>query len=189
MSSRWTPQKHKALRGRVATRIGNLCRRVVLALTDGGLWQADGYEGEARADGVEAFQGIGYASRPSATAVTDGDAEAILLHVGGKSGHPVIVATRDESIRVELDEDETAIFNSQAIVKIKSDGTIEASSIGGSPVALATKADVDSIVKVLTTWIPIAADGGAALKTASVLEFGAHPTNTVPAGTSVLKGE
>jgi len=186
MSSRWTPQKHRALRGRVATKISNLVRRVAIALTEGGLWQADGYEDEARADGVEVFQGIGYASRPSATSVSDGSAEAILLHVGGKSGHPVIVATRDESIRVELDEDETAMFNSQAIVKIKSDGTIEASSIGGSPVALATKADLDA----LEAWATAHTHADPATGyTSTPANIGGPDPAPSASGTSVLKGE
>ena len=50
-----------------------------------------------------------------------GHGEAIVLKVAGT--HPVIVATRDVSQHIELDADETAIFNSTgALVRITKDG-------------------------------------------------------------------
>jgi phage gp45-like len=156
---------------------------MVVGITEGGLWQLLGHDDEVDED-VPVFQGIGFASRPSATSVTGGRAEAVLLHVAGASSHPVIVATRDESIRVELDEDETAIFNGSSIVKVKADGTIEIGSQGGTFVPLALKSDVQAIKTVLTTWTVVPTDGGGALKTKAINDLA-----SIPAGTTKLKAE
>lgn len=137
--------REATMRGAVNAR--NLVRRLAVAASAGGRWQLLGSDGEVFAD-VEAFQGIGYASRPA-----DGAGEVILLRVSGN--HPVIVATRDESIRVDLDEDETAIFNSSSIVKVKADGAIEIGSQGGSFAALATKDDIDALESWASTHVHV----------------------------------
>ncbi len=102
-----------------------IARRMVAAAT-GALWQVLGYDdpisGEPETDDeVEVFGGVGFASRPRDGA----GAEVIVIHVGAEETHPVIVATRDRSIEVALESDETAIFNSTGtVVRIKKDGTV-----------------------------------------------------------------
>jgi len=161
-------------------RVKAMIRRMRPLKTAGALWRLAGYAGEVDAEGVELFSGIGFYSRPGSS----GKPEVVVNKIGGASGHPVVVATRDESIRVELDEDETAIFNSASIVKIKADGTIEVGSRGGTPVPLATLADVEAIRNDLNghehTYVP--SGGGTALTTLG-------PSVTAPSGTAKLKGE
>jgi|GEM_PF-6414187 len=132
---------------RAAIALKNLVRRVSLAATRGSTWQVQGYDGEP-ADDVELFPGIGIYARPRA-----GRGEAIVLKVAGT--HPVIVATRDDSHHIELDADETAVFNSTgALVRITKEGDIVVRAKPGREVfvddgsgaqALATKADIDAL--------------------------------------------
>ena len=152
-------------------------------LTEGGLWGLSGYPGETDPD-VELFPGVGFFSRPREGAE---NVEVIVLKLA--ENHPVIVATRDEDTRVELDHDETAIFTSQSIVKIKQDGTIEIGSIGGTFKSLATLDDLQTVrdevhdhehlyVPALHPAVPptpVSTTGG--------------PTVTSPTGTTKLKGE
>lgn len=121
---------------RAHTRLRAMIRRMVIAASSDGLWQVLGHEDEGDND-VPIFQGIGFASRPSAASVAAGSAEAIVVKVGGASGHPAIVATRDESIRQEISEGETAIFTSTgATVHIKADGDIELVAKAGGEIRL-----------------------------------------------------
>lgn len=150
----------------------NLIRRMAITASNGGLWQLMGPNDEVMAD-VEVFQGVGFASRPEA----DSDsAEAIVVKVGGKLNHPVIVATRDEDVRVDVAEDETAIFNSVSIVHVRANGEIEATSIGGTPVALATKADIDALEEFLKDQFDSVSGVGHVHATPS------GPTTTMTAG-------
>ncbi len=97
----------------VARRLGGLVRRMLVSVSKGGQWQVQGHEGEADSD-VPVFQGIGFASRPKDGAK---GAEVILCQVGGASGHPAIVALRDEDMRKahsavkNLGPGETVVFN------------------------------------------------------------------------------
>lgn len=113
-------------------RVRGMVRRVVVSLTEqaGGAWQTLGYKD---ADGnretwnnVEVFGGVGIHARPA----DSGRVEAIILHVGADEEHPVMVATRDRSMQVALEADETAIFNGQTIIRIKADGVVEIGSRG-----------------------------------------------------------
>jgi phage gp45-like len=167
--------------GRAAVEGRAAIRRLVIAATPGGLWQLLGHEDETE-DDAPAFQGIGFASRPTQTSLDAGNAEAILVKIGGKSAHPVIVATRDESIRVELEAGETAIFNEAgALAKLTKDGDVEINCASGRKVYLRT-------------------DGGSsdALVRASAYDAHVHPSGTGPtgvpdnagnAGTSNVEGE
>jgi phage gp45-like len=165
---------------REAVELRNLIRRLAISASEGGIWQLLGPDDEVMAD-VEVFQGIGYASRPESSST---GAEAVVVKIGGKLTHPVVIATRDESTRVDLDEDETAIFNSTAIVKVKADGTIEIGSHGGTFESLATKADVqtirDELHKHHHTYVP-----GSNPATTTT----GNPSVTSPTGTQKLKAE
>lgn len=123
----------KQLRQSKAMRtVKNIARRFVVSLAPGAdLWQLLGYESgqdeQEKADDVEVFSQYGLASRPKAGS----DTEVIVIKVGGESGHPVVIASRDKSIQVSLDGDEVAIFNSTgALVKVCADGTIELGDSG-----------------------------------------------------------
>lgn len=159
-------------------RVRNMVRRMTVSLAEGTLWNLDGYQGETDGN-VEQFPGIGFYARPVAGAV---NVEAIVVRLG--EDHPVIVATRDEDTRVELDTDETAIFTSSSVVKIKQDGTIEIGSRGGTFQPLATKADLQTVRDELNghahTYLP--GTGSATLTTG-------NPSVTAPTGTTKLMGE
>lgn len=178
-----SPRRARERAGSAAVRIRSMVRRAFAAVASGGLWQVGGYDGESQNENVEVFPGVGYAARPSDASVAAGNPEVIVVNVGGSHAHPVIIATRDESVRVALDEDETAVFNSQALVKIKNDGTIEATSIGGTAVELALKSELDSLKTYLDAHVHINVTAGAV---SSGIPLTASPT---PAGTTVLKGE
>lgn len=124
--------------------MGNALRGMVRRLSIGrtaanGLWQLLGLDGldtddedepeRETFDDCEVFPGVGVYGRPP-----EGTrAEVVVVNVGGKAGHPVVIATRDKATQVELEADETAIFNSTSVVKIKADGTIEIGArTGGS---------------------------------------------------------
>jgi phage gp45-like len=105
--------------------VRGMIRRVTLGLA-GALWDLAGYDDDEPETfaGVERFQHVGFSSRPR------GGAEVIVVHVGGESGHPVAIASRDASLDVDLAEDETAIWTGNAVIKINKDGVIEIGSRG-----------------------------------------------------------
>jgi phage gp45-like len=177
---------------KVWTSIAALARRVALELTGGGMWQISGHEDETD-DDVPAFQGIGFASRPASGST---GAEAIVIKVGADSGHPVIVATRDEDARKvhtlvkNLDVDETAIYTRQALIVIDKDGDIiirskagrtVAVDDGSGAVALALQAELADLKTRIAAWVVVPGDGGGALKPI----IAAWPVT----GTTVLKGK
>jgi phage gp45-like len=117
--------------------VRGMVRRMVLTLTRQVTWQLEGVPLPDDHGGVkpevrnaEVFSGIGFYSRPPAT----GAPEACVLSLGGDADASVVVATRDEKTRSEvagdIDEDETALFNSKALLLAKADGTIE---VGAGP--------------------------------------------------------
>lgn len=104
-----------------------MIRRVAISLTTGATWQVighlllDGVTRETRP--AEVFSGIGFFGRPPAGA----NAEGVLAFVGG-AANPQLIATRDEDTRkkvANIDQNETAMFNSLAIATAKKDGTFE----------------------------------------------------------------
>lgn len=163
-------------------------RRMAIRVTARALWQLVGYEidGEVEAPRAEAFTGIGIAARPPRSSKP----EAIVVNVGDAKV-PVIIAVRDEATRAAvaggLVEDETAIFNSAALVYVKANGTIEARTKNGTAVALATKADLDALRSALTSAVvSLGAGGVASVVTAADALTAPDPW---PKGTKKLKGE
>lgn len=115
------------------TTLRGMVRRMAISLTAKALWQLVGFrqaDGSSETRSAETFSGIGFYARPPG----DGKPEAIVLMVGD-SKNPVIVGTRDEKTRAAsaggLDEDEAMVFNSQAVVYVKSDGTVEVRRTAG----------------------------------------------------------
>lgn len=153
---RTTARKFRERASEAMHGLRDLARRLAVSLS-GDMWQLEGYTdpvtGKAEVfEGVEVFQGIGIRSRPRR-----GAGEVVVLNLGG-GAHPVVVATRDREIEVALDEDETAIFNSNAVVKILKTGEVLVRAKsgaevivddGGGAAALATKGDLDGI----RTWL------------------------------------
>lgn len=159
--------------------IANLVRRMVVKLTRGPRWQALGHlllDNTREAVVAENFSGIGFFARPKASHRT----EAIVIHPSG-APNPIIIATRDEDARkaiAELDEDETAMFNSAVIVLIKG-STVEIRTAGGAAAALATKADLTALHSAISGAAVVPNDGGAAFKANILAALGAWPTGTV----------
>lgn len=182
--ARQTSADFRAVRGAL--------RRLVVTLTEGARWQLSGRKvaGDQETIDVEVFGGIGYHARPRASG---GSPEAVVVSLGG-NGAPVAIATRDEQTRQavagSLAPDETAIHNSQAIVVLKANGTVEIRSANGVAVPLALKSDVDAIrTAYLAHTHVVATAGTAAAQTgtaAAVVPAFQPPPN---AGTTTLKGE
>jgi Bacteriophage Mu Gp45 spike protein len=112
-----------------ATMLRGTVRRLVADAAEGAVWKLLGYldsDGKRETFDAESFQHVGFGSR------APGQAEVIVVHVGGEAEHPVIVATRDRSTQVALAKDETAIWNSKVIVKITADGVVEIGTPGAA---------------------------------------------------------
>lgn len=107
--------------------IKGMFRRLAVQVTRTAFWQLAGVllldQRTRETTEAEVFSGVGFYSRPKQGA----NAEAIVGHVGGAE-NPVIIATRDEDTRkrvAKIDQDETAAYNTVAIMLIKKNGTIE----------------------------------------------------------------
>lgn len=193
-----TPQQLNAELDPKLVRARNAIRRFVVKLTDAAIWQLAGVR---TPDGIETrraevFGGIGIAARPPA----GNESEAIGVMVGD-ANTPVVIAIRDEKTRAAvagaLGVDETMLFNTTALMLIKSDGTIEARSVGGAAVALATKADVQALRDYVRNQFSTATGhihatpSGPTTTITTVNAAGSAPTHAPPSpsGTTVLKGE
>lgn len=163
----------------IMNRVNGMVRKVVVRLASAtGLWGLLGFvDGEGEPEkfhDVEVFSNVGFWSRPRSSA----KAEAVVVHVGGETGQPVVIATRDKTIQIELDEDETAIFNSSVRVVLRKNGTVEIDDGGGAE-PLATKAEL----KALADFVQGLFVGGTG---SAVVPAGTVPQ---PTGTTVLKGK
>jgi phage gp45-like len=119
--------------------VRGMVRRMYVTRTDKGTWQLTGVplpddKGGMTAEvrNAEVFSGIGFYSRAPKT----GSPEVIVLSLGADAGAPVAIATRDEQTRAaiagDIAEDETALFNSKALLLARANGTIE---VGAGPAA------------------------------------------------------
>lgn len=197
--NRITDPEMRSLRGMI--------RRMGVKVTSTALWQLIGYRIADLTERLmaEPFTGIGFFSRPPRS----GKPEGIAVFVGGTKS-PAIVALRDEKTRSsvvgDLAEDETAIFNSRAVVVVRADGTVEIRLANGTAVPLATLADVQALWNFITTMVlPVQTAGTATSQagyagpppSAPVPEVpgGPLPIPAMPAppgppsGTSVLRGQ
>ena len=185
---RHTIDSLRARTERAAIAFRGIVRRLAVGVTSASnFWQLVGFDGaygeSETLDEVEAFQGVGFVARPK----PGSSAEAVVVCVGGESGHPVIVATRDKATEIQVEADETAIYNSTgAVVRITKDGDIvvrckagRTVSIddGSGAVPLATKADVDALRTTFNLHTH-ASHGAVTTEQAAA-----------PAGTSVLRGK
>ncbi len=143
--------------GQAALMAKAMIRRAVVAASANGLWNLEGFADEIDAD-VPVFSGVGFYSRPRSA--VNSDAECVVVKIGGKTAHPVIVATRDERLRQaitaarDLAEDETIIFNSTgALVHIKADGDIEIQPKAGGRVHVRSAGGTDDDLITKTEFL------------------------------------
>ncbi len=151
-------------------------------------WTLEGHtdsDGNVEVENAEAFQEVGFFSRPK---ISD-RAEAIAVKVGLRSNHPAIIATRSQDGVKRLgktSDDETIVFTSGLMVRItQADGKIYIGSIGGTFKALATKDDLDA----LADWVSSHTHTG--VTTGGGVSGGPSPSPPVPSatGTTKLKAE
>jgi phage gp45-like len=169
-------------------RLRGLVRRLIATATRLPRWQLRGVRGVDGASEVvqaEVFQGVGFAARPPASSA----AEVIAVNVDGQAKAPVVVATRDEktaaAVRAAiggLGPGDTLVYNAGVVVFLRSDGTVEIRSTGGTAVALALRSDLEALRTAIQNTMIAPGDGGAALKTAILAA-------SWTTGTTVLKGE
>jgi phage baseplate assembly protein V len=111
------------------TRIANMVARAVVALVDDAgklqVLQLGVLADETR-DGCERFQEYGFTSVPLP------GAEAVVLFVGGRRDHPLVVAVDDRRHRkTGLEPGESALYNhAGAYVLCKADGSVEVHAPG-----------------------------------------------------------
>lgn len=176
----------------VAVEMKGMIRRVAIGIaTSDRLWQLLGYEDAAGAretfDKTHVFQGVGFSSRPRA-----GKGEAVLVNIGGRAGHPIVVATRDRSSEPEdLAEDETQLHNSTAQVRMKADGTVHVTDrAGGVAVKMARMDELDSLRTFVLAHIHTSAAAGSPTSIPLVAPApGAPAAPAAVVGTTKLKSQ
>ena len=133
-------------------------------------------------DKVERIQNYGLTSNPPQ------NSEGISLCLSGDKDHQIVIACDSGMYRVQVDNGEVAVYSQygQKILLAKN-GDIETTqnifSVGGGSTAVATAQKNDALWQKLytvfaTAWVPVAQDGGAALKTAFQAAFGSGPGST-----------
>ncbi|WP_428264799.1 hypothetical protein [Haliangium sp.] len=143
MNYRHTRDLLGELGGRAARRLRSLISRRQLALdeSDGERVTALGREaldGSVEEDEMDSFGPVGLVGRPAG----DATVEAAVAFVGADGAHPIALSYVDGTRRAVIDAvglgaDETVVYNSQAVVKLLADGTVEIRSLEGSAQALA----------------------------------------------------
>lgn len=110
-------------------------RRMAIGVTSS-LWQVIGHlllDGKIEAKDAEAFSGLGFYARPKAGS----NAEAIVIFLGEGGSSPAVIACRDEDVRRvvvgDLDEDESAMFNSSTMIIVRASGVVEIKAPNGNP--------------------------------------------------------
>lgn len=165
-------------------------RRMAISLTSRSFWQVVGHrllDNSTETRDVEIFSGIGFYARPPA----DGKPEAMVAFQEG-GANPVIIAIRDEKTRRAvagaIGVDETAMYNTVAMVLVKSNETIEIRTPDGIADPVARKSDIAALRTALGTAV-IALGAGGAADIAVKADLVTGGPNTWPVGTTVLKAE
>lgn len=180
----------------------SVIRRMTVRVTSKPFWQAvgalllDGVTREVRDS--EVFSGVGFYARPKQGSNVD----AILAFEDGAQ-NPYIIATRDEGLRrrvfpknAPLGQDETAAFNTQAVMHIKA-GTILAYLVGqiASAVGLAKASELNNLRAFVVQQFSapghthtLVSGGTVTTGVVPVVLPVAAPATAYP-GTTVLKGQ
>jgi phage baseplate assembly protein V len=164
-------------------RLSNLVSRgVVTRVTDSGKLQTLqlGLLSEETRDAVERFQQYGFTSVPIA------GAEAVVLFVGGRRDHGLVVAVDDKRHRKSgLQAGEVAVYSQAgASVVLKADGSVEVTPKPGATVTLAGSADAVAKGSALNTAIT---NLGTAIASA-LTAMGASPATPMPGALAVTAG-
>lgn len=167
----------KKLRSKIT---GIVKRGVFSSFQQGGFMRAQSntYKDETR-DDVEVFEQFGFTSQPP------NGSEGLLFGVGGDSSHPVAINIGNRGNRVQqLQTGETCVYSAHgSTITLLTNGEIVLTPgpgavirLGGDSANLAVARETDPVnipslqvlQTALNTWVPVAMDGGAALKTALV---------------------
>lgn len=167
---------------RVKTAVGKALIKAVVDTGDIQLVKIAGLSGEVQ-DGIERIQNYGMSSSPPV------DSEAVAVCIGGSKDHTVVIAADSGAYRVKaLPTGEVVVYSmfGQEIL-LKTDGSVEITApagvdvgTGSSPVALSSVVDQlwTQLNSAFTSWIPVAQDGGAALRTSFLAAFPSAPSST-----------
>ena len=166
--------------------VAGMLRRMTIGNTiGGGIWQAVGHVlfdiGIQETPDVELYPGVGIFARPP-----DGNGELIVAQIAGPN-QKAAIAQRDEATRqkvADINPDETALYNSQARVYVKADGTVEIRAHNGAAVALPTMADFNGLITILN-----ASGVGAATNVPLAVTNYQAAHLTWPDGTKKLKAQ
>jgi hypothetical protein len=136
-------KRNRMIRGMISRREVYVPESNGMVVTLLGRQAADGSFEEDRAD---ALSPPGFVANPHEYSTV----EAICNFVGADGDHPVCAGMLDHRRyeivdKVGLQHDETLIYTTKAIVKIKVDGTVEIRSVDGTAAPLAFKSDVDAL--------------------------------------------
>lgn len=173
-------------------------RRMAIGITTRVLWQLLGHvglDGKRETRNAEVFGGAGMAARPGGR-----NAEAVVVFPGEGASSPIVVAVRDEEMRLAivaaltggtLGAGEIALGAGtegtvEVVLHLKTDGTIEARSAGGAAASLALKSDVETLRSTFNAHTHVYSPGpGGPVPTEMPLPLASIPST----GTTVLLGE
>lgn len=177
-------------------RVADLVRRFVARDTsDPALYEVVGFrdgEDEER-DTLEVFGTLGCVARAPA----DDDTELVAVAVNARDHHVVVAARDVATLRavvesVGLGSDETVVYTSRAVVKLRADGTVEVRALDGTARPLAYKSDVDAVnarVAALELVFNGHVHSGGTLPGGVTGSTTPAATSATVEGTSVLKGQ
>ncbi len=144
-------------------------------------------------DDVEHFQEYGFTSH-----VKPGKAEAVFLSVGGNRSAGIVICVVDRNFRPkDLAEGDVCLYteNGERVYLNFADDIVHLGAKDADDFLAKTtetkanddalKADLDALRNVFSTWVPVATDGGAALKAAIASWLSAAPTMADPTTTKV----
>lgn len=168
-------------------RISDMVRLFVVTTTSPLLWGITGFSDgtETETDELQVYQTCGFLSRPEAGA----NVEAIAVNVNGGDHHVIVACRDDAAVRrvveaLGLGHGVAHVYNGTNALSVTPDG-IEAKSLTGTAVALATLEDLNALRDWIQTTMVLPVSGAAAGP------LGPPPALQAPIanGTSVLKGE
>lgn len=156
MSYRNTAEYLTNAAGDLARRVrGALSRRLILNEESNGdhvtTLGREAYDGSHEQDEMDQLAPVGIIGRPADNA----SVESLVAFVGGDGSHPVSVSCVDGTRRAVIDSiglkaDETVVYTSKSVVKIKADGVVEIRSLDGNAKPLAYKLDADALNNRIT---------------------------------------
>lgn len=180
----------------LAHRIDNLAQRVELRNVDD---SSGGQRVQVRAAGGAIRAGVERPQSYGMTSVPPVGAEGVMLALGGRGDHALVVVVDDRRYRLHgLESGEVALYTDEGDkIHLKRGGAIEVTAsaeiklaaprviLSGDSDAVAVASRVDGqlaeIRNLLLTWLPVPGDGGAALKAAAGLLWAIPPATVASA--------